>query len=198
MSTTISPPLESPLLPQRLPQALAALACVLLTACAVPATPAAATSPAGVVQMPLLHGWYEGLEVLYITTDVSDAAVAKDKGGNFAPRLASALALPPGKTSSVDKVYGVTNFDQGSVFASAPSPVGYTSRESAYSPLWRLVKVTWKSGMTKRLLTSEEAVLDAAEKGWVMLSVTDVVLNCPIVHRGGLGGLRGVRIEGLN
>ena len=40
-----------------------------------------------------------------------------------------AQALPggppqPGRRSSVDKVYAVTNFEQASIFASAPSPVG--------------------------------------------------------------------------
>jgi hypothetical protein len=156
------------------------------------------TPPAGVGQssLPVLSGWFDGEEVLYITTDVSHADVAEAKGANFAPRLA--LALPEGRAvpgrSSVDKVYAVTNFKQASVFASAPYPMGSTSRDTAYSPLWQMVKVTWAAGATPRILRSEEDVLTAVERGAVVLETTRVVLNCPIVHRGAKGALPGVSI----
>lgn len=149
----------------------------------------------GQVLLPVLKGWFEGEVVFYVTTDVSHADVAAAKGANFAPRLA--LALPegppqPGRRSSVDKVYAVTNFEQPSIFASAPSPVGSGSRDTAYSPLWQMVKVTWRPGRTPRELRAEEAVLDAAERGELVLEATPVVLNCPIVHRDGQGALPGV------
>lgn len=157
-----------------------ALVLGLLTGCAT--GPGVSSGTAS--HVPLLQGWYEGAVVFYITTDVSDAEVAKAKGANFAPRLAMALpvATPGTPTrSSVDKVYAVTNFKQSSVFASAPRPLGHLNREAAYSPLWQMVKVTWRPGASARVLTSEEAVLDAVEKGLVELQVTRVVLNCPIV-----------------
>ena len=46
--------------------------------------------PSGIT-LPLLRGWFEGHEVLYITTDVSSAGIAQAKGANFSPRLADAL-----------------------------------------------------------------------------------------------------------
>ena len=149
----------------------------------------------GQVQLPVLKGWFEGETVLYVTTDVSHADVAAAKGANFAPRLA--LALPggppqPGRRSSVDKVYAVGNFKQPSIFASAPKPVGPASADTAYSPLWQMVKVTWQAGRSPRELRAEEAVLDAAEKGEVTLEATPVVLNCAIVQRAGQGALPGV------
>ncbi len=147
------------------------------------------------VQLPVLTGWFEGETVLYVTTDVSHADVAAAKGANFAPRLAHALpggAPQPGRPSSVDTVYSVTNFPQPSIFASAPRPVGPSSADVAYSPLWRMVKVTWQPGRAPRELRAEEAVLDAAEKGEVVLEPTPVVLNCPIVQRAGQGALPGV------
>ncbi len=150
----------------------------------------------GQTSVPVLSGWFDGEEVFYITTDVSHADVAEAKGANFAPRLA--WALPEGRTapgrSSVDKVYAVTNFKQASVFASAPYPMGSASRDTAYSPLWQMVKVTWTAGTTPRVLRSEEDVLAAVERGAVVLEVTRVVLNCPIVHRGAKGALPGVSI----
>jgi hypothetical protein len=172
------------------------VACLCLSGCALlnPLAPAAAK----LVQMPLQQGWYDGKAVFYITTDVSDALVAKAKQANFAPRLAHALTAARAggtavvKPSSVDKVYAVTNFAQGSVFASAPLPMGYQNAETAYSPLWQMVTVTWKPGAAPRALTSDEEILDAEEKGQVVLQATDVVLNCPIVHRGADGALPGV------
>ena len=149
----------------------------------------------GSVQLPVLEGWFEGERVLYITTDVSHADVAAAKAANFAPRLAHALpggAPQPGRRSSVDKVYAVTNFKQPSIFASAPKPVGPASADTAYSPLWQMVKVTWQPGRTPRELRAEEAVLDAAEKGEVVVEPTPVVINCPIVQRPGQGNLPGL------
>lgn len=163
---------------------------VVLAACGH--GPTAPPSGPATVQLPALKGWFEGEAVLYVTTDVSHADVAADKGANFAPRLA--LALPggqrqPGQRSSVDKVYAITNFEQPSVFASAPRPVGPGSTDIAYSPLWQMVKATWQPGRSPRELRAEEEVLAAADRGDVILAPTPVVLNCPIVQRAGHGAL---------
>lgn len=168
------------------------MALVLAGGCATVHPPAGP----GQSSLPVLSGWFEGEEVFYITTDVSHADVAEAKGANFAPRLAFALPeerAAPGR-SSVDKVYAVTNFKQASVFASAPFPMGSTSRDTAYSPLWQMVKVTWAAGATPQILKSEEDVLAAVERGAATLEVTRVILNCPIVHRGPKGALPGVTI----
>lgn len=154
------------------------------------------------VHLPLLIGWFDGEMVQYITTDVSDPAVARAKDGNYAPRLAAALPSDPGAAqrrpgegAATDKVYGVTNHAQGSVFASAPSPMGHGNTDGAYSPLWQLIEVTWRPDQTARTLKSEEEVLEAAAQGAVTLAPTRVVLNCPIVGRSGRGSLPGVRFD---
>ena len=86
----------------------------------------------------------------------------------------------------------MTNFQQPSIFASAPRPVGPASSDTAYSPLWQMVKVIWQPGRSPRELRAEEAVLDASETGDVRLEPTPVVLNCPIVQRPGQGALPGL------
>ncbi len=152
----------------------------------------------GEVRLPVLKGWFDGEAVLYLTTDASHADVAADKGANFAPRLAHALPggpPEPGRRSSVDKVYAVTNFKQPSIFASAPRPLGSASADASYSPLWQMVKVTWQPGRRPRELRAEEAVLDAAEKGELVLEPTPVVINCPIVQRAGQGALPGFLLQ---
>jgi hypothetical protein len=174
------------------------LTAVLMTiGCTTGCTTTTPPTGPGQALMPVLSGWFEGEEVFYITTDVSHADVAEAKGANFAPRLAAALPegrAAPGR-SSVDKVYAVTNFKQASVFASAPFPMGSTSRDTAYSPLWQMVKLTWVAGATPQVLKSEEEVLAAVERGAATLEATRVILNCPIVHRGPKGALPGVTIS---
>jgi hypothetical protein len=177
--------------------AMATLMAATLAGCAhqPPKLPVGPAQAQAQVSLPLLQGWIDGEAVQYITTDVSHADVAAAKGANFAPRLA--LALPvgppqPGRRSAVDKVYAVANFEQPSVFASAPRPVGPASRDTAYSPLWQMVKVTWQLGHRPRELKAEEEVLEAAERGEVVLEPTPVILNCPVIARAGEGTLPGV------
>ena len=144
------------------------------------------------ISLPLNPGWFDGQPVFYITTEVSDAAVAREKGAIYTPRLAD--ALPPagsGQRNPTDRVYAVMNFDQAPVFASAPLPVGPDNRDEAYTPLWQMVMVTWLPGAQPRPLRSQEDVLAAEEARQLSLTVTRVVLNCAIVHRGDHGGLPG-------
>jgi hypothetical protein len=142
---------------------------------------------ANVVLPPLKTGWYDGSVVHYITTESSDPVVARAQGVTWAPRLAHSLlsdaARASGQRSALDKVYAVTNAVQPSVFASAPSPVGPTSNDTSYTPLWQMVTVQWRPGHKPRELRSQEQVLAAQQAGEVVLQVTDVVLNCPILQR---------------
>ena len=174
---------------------LLAIATVLASGCAAIAPNAAGTTRT--VELPLVSGWFEGQPVHYVTTDVSDAELARKMGVNFVPRLADALppapALP-GKAGVVERIYAFTNFDQGNVLPSAPVPTGPANADRAYSPLWVLVEVSWLPGTTAQTLRSEEAVLQAADKGWVKIAPTRVVVNCPVVMTAQGGALRGARI----
>lgn len=170
---------------------LPVMATTLLSACTAIA-PTAPLSPAAAplrVQLPLQTAWFDDSLVHYVTTDVSDAALARERGANFAPRLALALPpadAPPGlRRHATDKVYKATNFSQPPVFASAPQPAGPDSRSTSYSPLWQMVTFTWQPGHTPRELRSEEAVLAAEERGQIRLQPTTVVLNCPVIMTAG-------------
>lgn len=155
------------------PSFLALLPCMLLAACALP------TRPADTVALPRLQAWVEGRRVDYVTTDISDAAMAAQAGVNHVPRLRDALGT--GRGSLTERVYKFTDGRQISVFPSAPAAAGATAPDPNYSPLWRLVLVAWKPGAAVRELRSEEAVLAASEAGELTLSVTDIVVNCPIL-----------------
>jgi hypothetical protein len=181
---------------------LVVAAMVILAGCASnPSSPVSPvpSAPTRFVQLPLIAGWHDNERVHYITTDVSDRQMAEKLGANFVPRLA--LAVPegppvPGRRSTVERIYLFTNFNQGNIVPSAPTPVGPGSSDKAYSPLWRVVQVTWLSGATPTELRAEEAVLAAEEKGWVRLNVTDIVVNCPIVHSASGGTLPGATAIG--
>jgi len=129
----------------------------------------------------LQHAWVDGRPVEYVSTDISDAGMAKQNGLNFVPRLADALPVE-GRKSLVERVYKFTNGEQISIFPSAPAPTGGSNADANYSPLWRLVMVTWQKPERLHELKSEEELLAAEERGEVSLNITNIVVNCPIIR----------------
>lgn len=173
----------------------AALVLASLAACSsAPGVPGAPQA-----HLPLQQAWFEDRSVLYVTTDVSDRQVARAKGANFAPLLAQALqdaaGRAGGRAGATARVYGFVNTRQPSVFASAPGPVGADNSSHSYSPLWQLAEVRWLQPDQAHELRSEEAVLAAAEQGLLTVTLTRVVLNCPIVALPGQGALPGVSVD---
>ncbi|MBX9872844.1 MAG: hypothetical protein K2X75_12670 [Burkholderiaceae bacterium] len=144
------------------------------------------------VRLPLHRAWVDGRQVAYVTTDISDATMARIEGVNHVPRLAQALG-GPGRPGATERVYKFVNGEQITVFQSAPRPAGGVNVDPNYSPLWRMVLVRWLRPAGLRELRSEEQVLAAQERGDVSLEVTDIVVNCPVVRSADGQALRGVR-----
>lgn len=163
------------------------LICLLLAACAAP-------GPGGVAEttLPLHRAWVDGRQVEYVTTDISDATMARREGVNHVPRLALALGAP-GRPGVTERVYKFVDGEQITVFQSAPLPTGGANADPNYSPLWRMVLVRWLRPTALRELRSEEQVLAAQERGELSLEVTDIVVNCPITRSVDGLALRGVR-----
>jgi hypothetical protein len=147
---------------------------VLLAACATPA-------PGAETTLPLRRAWVDGRPVEYVTTDISDEAMALQEGVNHVPRLAQAIPAP-GRPSLVERVYKFPQGEQISVFQSAPLPTGGANADRSYSPLWRLVMVRWLKPAAARELRSEEEILAAQERGELSLELTGIVANCPITR----------------
>ena len=160
----------------------------LLTGCANPVFDVGRTETV----LPLNQAWIDGRIVEYVTTDISDSAMALMMGVNYVPRLSQAAKASPG-SSLLERVYKFQIDEQISVFQSAPNPVGAENRDRSYSPLWRLVLVKWVIPAKRRELKSEEEILTAQERREVELDVTDIVVNCPITRSRGGQSLRGVR-----
>ena len=155
----------------------------LLAGCAglAPSPLALASVSPHEVTLPRHRAWVEGRQVDYVTTDISDAAMAQALGVNHVPRLADALPAI-GQRSLVERVYKFADDTQIAVFQSAPSPTGAANRDLSYSPLWRMVLVRWVAPHLPRELRSEEEVLASADRGQVSLQVTGIVINCPITR----------------
>jgi hypothetical protein len=142
--------------------------------------------------LPVSRAWVEGRVVEYITTDISDLAMARMMGANHVPSLAAAVKAPPAQ-SLLQRVYKFHDGEQISIFQSAPSPAGADNEDRNYSPLWRVVMVRWKQPGAQRELKSEEALLAAEERQELTLEVTDIVVNCPVTRGADGRGLKGVR-----
>ena len=161
---------------------------MMLSGCASPFFDAGRTETV----LPLQKAWFNGRVVEYVTTDISDAGMARMVGANYVPRLSDAIA-GPGKTSLIERVYKFVGNEQISIFQSAPVPAGPDNKDSSYSPLWRVVEVRWLPGKQFRELVSEEELLAAQDKGEIALTETQVVVNCPITRGANGQPLQGVR-----
>jgi hypothetical protein len=124
--------------------------------------------PGLAVRLPLFKAFSKGKAVWYTNFESSDAGFARSIRGFFAPRLAKA------KVDGTDEFFLVTN----GVAAQVPV-LGAPPGDPDYSPLWHLVRVTWKSGVAKTLLTSEDDI-DAHAADLTETPAT-ITFNCPVL-----------------
>jgi hypothetical protein len=132
----------------------------LLLACAafvLTALPAAAMEPVQHFNQKTTPGFYKGRTVRYL---------------DFGP-----LKLAAG--NKVAPIWVITNGTRGqrNIIDVAPGDRGYT-------PLWRVVMVTWRRGEEPRTLRSAAAVQSARRAGEVTLKQTTTVVNCPVLGFG--------------
>jgi hypothetical protein len=100
------------------------------------------------------EGFYRGQTIEYL-----DFGPVKLKSGNKTADLWSVTNGVKGQYNIIDVV---------------PGRAGYT-------PLWDVNLVTWKTGVTPRLLTSAAAVRKALSAGDVTMKEAGVVVNCPVL-----------------
>ncbi|WLQ16597.1 hypothetical protein O5O45_11765 [Hahella aquimaris] len=135
------------------------------------------------INLAVHPAWYDGERVYYITTDVSDQDMAEKMQANYAPRLKDAIPdypKPPQVRTVLERVYRIRNFEQPSIFPSAPEPLDSQSVNMQYSLLWLMYEVVWKAGVTPVELKSEEQVFVAESQGKLEIHRTDIVVNCPV------------------
>jgi hypothetical protein len=130
---------------------LAAVA-ALATAFAVPAL--AVDGPVKTYAQSLTLGYYRGQVVSYL--DLGPVKLAK---GNKVEPIWAFTNGADGQANVIDTVPGQKN----------------------YTPLWGVRLVTWKNGVTPRVLKSAAAVKKAMAAGQVTMSTPGVVVNCPVL-----------------
>jgi hypothetical protein len=181
---------------------LTALAALLLTACGggqTTGSPPTGSPPskqagggmgqgmnAAAPRVPPVFGYYDGQQIFFIHTEASDqqiAQVLQKMMGSPVPVVQSLAQVPDQALSELyvftngvkpqDTPLGPLNF-QPDVFATAPS-------EAGYSPLVRIVRVTWKNQAQARVLKSEQEITKAKAAGQLTLTRTDVVVTAPLL-----------------
>lgn len=149
---------------------------VLLTACA-PKQKMGTTA-----MMPAGMAYAEGREIYFMHTEASDPDVAQLLTEMMDSPVLHVPSLAETPDSALANVYVFTNGIEGmgplgfaeDVFNNPPDTPGYT-------PLRRLVLVTWADPTAARVLKSAAEVLDAAATGAVTLEEPGVVINMPFV-----------------
>ncbi|RDI74734.1 hypothetical protein Gocc_1623 [Gaiella occulta] len=139
---------------RRIAALLAALAALSL-ALAVPALAAAGDGSVKTFNRGATLGYYRDQIVSYY-----DLGPVKLAGGN---RVAPIWVFPSNGAAG-----------QRNIIDTVPGQKGYT-------PLWAVRLVTWKDGVSARVLRSAAAVKKAVASGEATVKATPIVVNCPVL-----------------
>jgi hypothetical protein len=127
---------------------------VVAVALLLPVLAPAAPAPVQHFPQQATLGFYRGKTVEYL-----DFGPVKLARGNKVAPIWAVTNGPDGQYNVIDTVPG----------------------QRSYTPLWAVRMVTWKSGVTPRVLTSAAAVRAAVSRGDVTLRETSTVVNCPVL-----------------
>jgi hypothetical protein len=132
-----------------------------VVAATVLTVPAVAQDGEGAITPRVTHfaqsqtlGFYRGKTVEYL-----DLGQVKLRGGNKLAPIWAFTNGAPGQFNIIDTVPG----------------------QSRYTPLWSVRMVTWKDGVTRRVLRSRSAVEQAVRAGQATIRSMPIVVNCPVL-----------------
>jgi len=119
----------------------------------------------------------DGKTIYYIVTDASVKEVADDLGVLFVEKTKATLT-----TSAASDLFVFTNGIKGSGPMGFQASIASTDVGNAfYSPLWRILVVTWKDTSQAEFLTKQSEIISATSSGKLTSDVAGVVVNCPFV-----------------
>ena len=134
------------------------------------------------VQIPMHQGVVNGKTVYYIITDSSNNLVANTISvkQDWTVQVSPVLAHVP--ISSYGNIFVFTNGIEGNGTRGYQDDVlSFTPTDKQYSPLNKVIEVSWNVGRGPFILNSTKTILDANMTGKVKLTVTDTILNTPEV-----------------
>jgi len=149
------------------------------------------------LSMPVINAYYNGQEIWFMHTEVSDAQMAQRlssmvDGNNMMGKMATMhvprLADIP--KEAVGKLYVFTNgVKQRGVKPWGGGPFGYQvdvfdslPGQKEYSSLRNPYIVTWNENATPQVLKSADEILTAERNGELTITQSDVIVNAPIVQ----------------
>lgn len=139
-----------------------------------------------VPRLPPVFGYYDGQDVFFVHPEASDPEIAgllDDMMGSPVPVVAALAQVPDAALADLyvfangvqpdDAPSGPLGF-QADVFDSVPG-------EDGYSPLRRVLMVTWGDDADAQLLTSVGRIRDAEDDGEVTVADSGAVINAPLL-----------------
>jgi len=99
--------------------------------------------------------------------------------GFFRGQVISYLDLGPVKLARGNEVAPIWAFANG--HENQRNVVDTVPGRSDYTPLWAVRMVTWRPGMTPRVLRSAAAIRAAERAGQVTIRAMPIVVNCPVL-----------------
>ena len=135
--------------------------------------------------VPPVTGYSEGQKILFLHTETSDPEIAKILTDMMGSPVLLVPSLAKAPKEMLARVYVFTNGVKGDgplgplgfqpdVFGEAPGHPGYT-------PLRKIVLVTWKDQPSARTLKSAAEVQEALKANEIMIEEPGVVVNMPML-----------------
>ncbi len=131
---------------------------------------------------PSVAGYLDGQEIKFFHTEVSDPKVAKILTDMISSPVFTVPSLAQAPDTMLARVYVFTNGVkdggplkfQRDVFDNPPGTPDY-------SPLRRIMLVTWRDGAHPRILRSAAELKDAEAKGELTIKDAGAVVNIPLL-----------------
>ena len=131
---------------------------------------------------PLVRGFYQGGELLFIHTEASDPSVAEMLTMMMGPQVVLVPQLAEVPDSALADVYVFTNgVTGGGPFGFQPDVFDAVPGDEGYRPLRRLNLVRWAEGVEPRGLRSVASIEVAEAKREISIELPGTVVNMPIL-----------------
>ena len=125
-------------------------------------------------------GYYDHKVIEYVgtvvTADSVQAAQQLAKGNVVYHVVDSATGKPPAIQCAANTAAFPNDATDCNVLNFIPTEVGYAGGA------WNLQIFTWKAGLTPAALTKDDDILAARDAGLGTLTITNILVRCPVVN----------------
>lgn len=136
--------------------------------------------------LPEVAGYANGQAVAFVHTEASDPQVAAMLG----QMMGSPVLVVPQLADVPDDVLGAVFVFSNGVEPDGPrGPFGFQPDvfdsipgDAGYRPLRRIHLVSWRAGVTPRLLRSADEIAAAANAGELTIEMSSTVVNMPMIR----------------